>query len=70
MDHLKASEGFRSGTTISSVTSRMPLIDSMNEISRSRHENTNKNEDKVDSRGWSLTEVDLTHIFTTISLIL
>ena len=33
MDHLEASEGFRSGSTISLVTCRVSLIDSMNEIS-------------------------------------
>ena len=34
MDHLDTLKGFRTGSTLSSVTSRMSLIDSLNEASR------------------------------------
>ena len=46
------------------------LIDSMNEISRSRHESTREIEDQVDNLGLSLIEVHLTHIFPLVYLIL
>lgn len=70
MDHLEAIKGFRSGSTLSSVTVRMSLIDSLNEASKSRSESTFLDSDDTDNLGWSLTDVDLNHIYPTVSLIL
>lgn len=70
MDHLDALKGFRAGSTLSSVTSRMSLIDSLNEAARSRTEEGSKNIDETQSIAWSLTDVDLGHIYPTAALIL
>ena len=48
----------------------MSLIDSLNEISRSKNECSIETDDQVDNLGWVLTEVDLTHIYPTTALIL
>ena len=70
MDHLEAVKGFRSGSTISSVTARMSLIDSLNEATNSRNESAFSETDDEDNLGWTVTDVDLSHIYPTASLIL
>ncbi|MEW8546925.1 MAG: hypothetical protein AB2693_25705 [Candidatus Thiodiazotropha sp.] len=69
MDHLEALKGFRSGSTMHSITCKMSLIDTLNEGSRIRPEPSCLEVDD-DNLGWSLTEVDLHHIYPTASLIL
>ena len=70
MDHIDALKGFRAGSTLSSVTSRMSLIDSLNEAARSRSETRSTTIDESESVAWSLTDVDLGHIYPTTALIL
>ena len=70
MDHLEAVKGFRSGSTLSSVTARMSLIDSLNEATSSRNESAFSESENEDNLGWSVTDVDLSHIYPTALLIL
>ena len=70
MDHLEAVKGFRSGSTLSSVTARMSLIDSLNEAGKSRNENAFSESEDEDNLGWSVTDVDLSRIYPTALLIL
>ena len=69
LDHLDAIKGFRSGSNISALTSRMSLMDSLNEARDHRSGNKQKEQD-TDSLGWGFTEVDQEHIFPTVALIL
>ena len=70
MDHLEAVKGFRSGSTLASVTARMSLVDSLNEAAKSRNESAFSEPDDEDNLGWSVTDVDLSHIYPTVLLIL
>ena len=70
MDHLEAVKGFRSGSTLSSVTARMSLIDSLNEASKSRNDRAAAEFADDDSFGWSVTEANLSHIYPTALLLL
>ena len=70
MDHLEAVKGFRSESTLSSVTARMSLIDSLNVAGKSRSESAFSESKDEDNLGWSVTDVDLSHIFPTALLIL
>ena len=73
LDHLQAVKSFRSGSTISSVTSRLSLIDSLNAIHEARtrtHNDLETCEEDLDELGWPLLKVDKQHIYRTTSLIL
>lgn len=70
MDHLDALKSFRAGSSLSSVTSRVSLIDTLNEAARSRTEEGSKNIDETESIAWSLIDVDLGHINPKAALIL
>ena len=68
MDHLDALKGFRSGSTISSVSVRMSLIDSLNQsVHKKDLEKPMVDDDKL---GWEINEVDESHIYPTAGLIL
>ena len=69
LDHLDALKGFRSGSNISAVTSRMSLMDTLNEARDHRSGDKKKPQD-TDSLGWGFTEVDQEHIFPTVALLL
>ena len=73
LDHLEAVKSFRSGSTISSVTSRLSLIDSLNAIHEARtrtRTDSESCEEDLDELGWPLSNVDKQHIYRTTSLIL
>ena len=70
MDHLDALKGFRTGSTLSSVTSRMSLIDSLNEASRRRTDINMTHIDETENVTWSVSDVDMGHIHPTAALIL
>ena len=73
LDHLNAVKSFRSGSTISSVTSRLSLIDSLNAIHDARTKtriDSEECEEDIDELGWPLLNVDKQHIYRTTSLIL
>ena len=69
MDHLDALKGFRSGSSVSSATCRMSLIDSLN-VTRVHQTESHTEQDDSDKLGWELSEVDLNHIFPATALIL
>lgn len=61
MDHLEAVKSLRSGSTLSSVTSRLSLIDSLNAIHEARTWTRNdleSAEKDSDELGWPLLKVD------------
>ena len=71
IDHQDVMKGFRSGSTTSSVVSRMSLIDPLNEI----HKKLTNNKDgeqhvEFDNLGWEINQVDSNHILRTADLIL
>ena len=68
MDHLDALKGFRSGSTLSSVSVRMSLIDSLNQSDHKKHLDKSVVDD--DKLGWDINEVDESHIYPTAGLIL
>ena len=71
IDHIEALKGFRSGSNIKSVTSRMALVDILND-SRQRNFEDKKERDQrtsCDNMGMKLTEVDESYIFPTAALI-
>ena len=73
MDHIEALKAFRSGSTLTSVTNRMSLVDSLKEVHESMISSTmDANEHKASrkSHTWKLTEVDHKHIYPTAALIL
>ena len=69
LDHLDALKGFRSGSNITAVTSRMSLMDTLNEAKDYRSGDKKKIQD-TDSLGWGFTEVDEEHILPTVALLL
>ena len=60
--HLDALKGFRSGSSVSSATCRMSLIDSLN-VTRVHQTESHTEQDDSNKLGWELSEVDLKHIF-------
>lgn len=73
IDHLEAVKSFRSGSTLSSVTSRLSLIDSLNAIHEARTWTRNvleSAEEDSDELGWPLLKVDKRHIYRVTSLVL
>ena len=71
LDHVDAVKGFRSATSLSAVTSRMSLIDTLNEVKQQRTHKEKKDEDvDDDSLGWILTAVCEGYIFPAVDIIL
>ena len=71
MDHRDVLKGFRSGSTLSSVSWRMALIDPLNEVHRIRRQKTTEEEkSQADDLGWKTTTKDLTYVFPLAELIL
>ena len=70
MDHLEAVKRFRSGSTLASVTARMSLVYYLNETAKSRNESAFSEPDDEDNLVWSVTDVDLSHIYPTVLIIL
>ena len=71
LDHIDAVKGFRSATSLSAVTSRMSLIDSLNEVKQQRTSKEAKADGSSDdSLGWTLTAVDEGYIFPAVDIIL
>lgn len=70
MDHLDALKGFCTGFTLSSVTSHMSLIDSLNEALRRRTDIHITHIDETENVTWSVSDVDMGHIHLTAALIL
>ena len=71
MDHRDVLKGFRSGSTLSSVSWRMALIDPLNEVLRIRRQKTTEEEkSQADDLGWKTTTKDLTYVFPLAELIL
>lgn len=73
MDHQDALRGFRSGSNLSTVTSRMSLIDSLNETHQRRIEDRGRDREQKNETHelkWMSTEVDLNHVIPTSNLIL
>ena len=71
LDHVDAVKGFRSATSLSAVTSRMSLIDTLNEVKQQRTCKETKDDDNDDdSLGWILTAVDEGYIFPAVDIIL
>ena len=68
MDHLDVLKGFRSGSTVSSVSVRMSLIDSLNQTVQKKEASKSILDD--DKLGWKINEVDESHIYPTAGLIL
>ena len=68
MDHIVVLKGVRAGST-RSVTSKMSLIDSLNEAARSRTETGSTTIDESESVAWSLTDASLGHIYSTTAFI-
>ena len=69
MDHLDVLKGFPSGSTVSSVSVRMSLIDSLNQSAHTGKESQKPVLDD-DKLGWEINDVDESHVFPTAGLIL
>ena len=59
MDHLDALKGFRSGSTLSSVSKRMALVDSFHEVHSHYSSGYGLSEDQTDTLGWDMSATDL-----------
>ena len=70
MDHLDALKGFRSGSTISSVSKRMALVDSFQEVHMHYSQGHGLSMDKTDNLGWEVSTTDWNHILPTIAVVL
>ena len=70
MDHLDALKGFRSGSTVSSVSKRMALVDSFQEVHTHYSQGHGLSKDKTDNLGWEVTSIDWNHILPTVAVVL
>lgn len=72
MDHIDAHKSIRSGSTLSSVTCRMSLVDSLgdNHEQQSAQRGGSTSDVQEDTLGWELTKTDVLHIMRTAALIL
>ena len=70
MDHLDALKGFRSGSTLSSVSKRMALVDSFQDVHMKYNVGYGLQRDKADKLGWDVGVTDWNHILPTVAVIL
>lgn len=69
LDHIEALKSFRSGSNMNTVTSRMSMIDNLNDTRAQTSRKKSATNDN-DCLGWGLTDVDEKHIIPTTSMIL
>ena len=70
MDHLDALKGFRSGSTLASVSKRMSLVDSFQEVHARYSQGYGLAAEKTDTLGWELSTTDWNHVLPTVAVIL
>ena len=70
MDHLDVLKGFRSGSTLSSVSKRMSLVDSFHEVHKHYKTGHSSSKDKPDKLGWEMSVTDWNHILPTVAVVL